>query len=70
MPDKSGLDFMDIARQDENFANINVILLTADDTMDNVLKAEGKGISALHFLGKPFNVVDLQALVLSLSLQI
>jgi DNA-binding response OmpR family regulator len=70
MPDKSGFNFMDIARQDERFANIKVIMLTADDTMDNVFKAESKGIGAYHFLGKPFNVADLQALVLSLSLPI
>jgi len=70
MPDKTGFDFMDMAREDEHFANTKVIMLTADDTMDNLFKAEGKGIGAYHFLGKPFNIADLQALVISLSLPI
>ena len=68
MPDKSGLDFMDIVHKDKRFEGTKVIMLTADDTMLNVFDAEHKGISAYHFLGKPFNIAELQALVLSLSL--
>lgn len=68
MPDKTGFDFMHIAHQDKRFTNIKVIMLTADDTMANFLKAEGRGVGVYHFLGKPFNITDLQALVLSLSL--
>jgi hypothetical protein len=45
-------------------------MLTADDTLANMFKAENKGIGAFHFLGKPFNISDLQALILSLSLPI
>ena len=70
MPDKTGFDFIDIARKDESFAQVKVIILTADDTLDNIFQAEAKGIGAFHFLGKPFSVADLQALVLSLSLPI
>ena len=70
MPDKSGLDFMDIVHKDKRFEGTKVIMLTADDTMLNVFDAEHKGISPYHFLGKPFNIAELQALVLSLSLPI
>ncbi|MEO8105146.1 MAG: response regulator [Candidatus Saccharibacteria bacterium] len=70
MPKKSGLDFMDIVHNDETFAETKVIMLTADDTLDNIFRAEDKGIGAYHFLGKPFNISDLQALILSISLPI
>jgi DNA-binding response OmpR family regulator len=70
MPDKTGFEFMDIVHKNKRFAKTKVIMLTADDTMDNVFKAESKGIGVYNFLGKPFNISDLQALVLSLSLPI
>lgn len=70
MPDRSGFDLMDIVNKNKRFAKTKVIMLTADDTIDNVFKAESKGIGVYHFLGKPFNIADLQGLVLSLSLPI
>jgi DNA-binding response OmpR family regulator len=70
MPGETGFDFMDIMHKDKNLANTKVIMMTADDTLANIFKAENKGIGAFHFLGKPFNISDLQALVLSLSLPI
>lgn len=68
MPNKSGWDFMNILHKDIHLAKTRVIMLTADDTLDNVFKAEKKGIGAYQFLGKPFNISDLQALVLDPSL--
>jgi CheY-like chemotaxis protein len=68
MPDKTGFDFMDIVRKDRLLAKSKVIMLTADNTVSNMLKADYKGIDALRFLGKPFNISELQALVLDLSL--
>ena len=68
MPNKSGWDFMNILHKDIRLAKTRVIMLTADDTLDNVFKAEKKGIGAYQFLGKPFNIADLQALVLGLTL--
>lgn len=70
MPGKTGFDFMDLMNQDKNLARTKVIMLTADDTLANIFKAEDKGIGAYHFLGKPFNVSELQALVFSLGLPI
>ena len=70
MPNKTGFDFMDIIHQDKRLSQTKVIMLTADDTLANMFKAEDKGIGAFHFLGKPFNISDLQALILSLSLPI
>lgn len=68
MPNKTGFDFMDIVNKNKRLAKTKVIMLTADDTLSNIFSAEQKGIGAYHFLGKPFNISDLQALVLSLSL--
>ena len=68
MPGKTGFDFMDIVHKNKLLAKAKVIMLTADDTLGNLFKAEHKGIGAYHFLGKPFNISDLQALVLDLSL--
>lgn len=68
LPGKSGFDFMDIMKKDASLAKTKVIMLTVDDTMTNIIKAEDKGIGAFHFIGKPFNILDLQALVLDLSL--
>lgn len=68
MPDQSGFDFMDVVREDKRFTTTEVIMLTADDTLDNIFTAENKGIGAFHVLGKPFNISELQAIVLDLSL--
>jgi DNA-binding response OmpR family regulator len=70
MPNKTGFDFMDIVNKTKRFDKTKVIMLTADDTLGNIFKAEHKGIGAYHFIGKPFNISELQALVLSLSLPI
>ena len=70
MPNKNGLDFMDIIHEDSRFAKTEVIMLTVDDTLENIFRAQEKGIEAYHFLGKPFNITDLQTLVLSLSLPV
>lgn len=68
MPGKTGFDFMDIMRQDKRFRKTKVIMITVDDTLANIFKAEDKGIEAFCFLGKPFDIFELQALVLKLSL--
>lgn len=58
MPDKTGFDFMDALNASKRFDKTKVIMLTADDTINNIFKAENKGIGAYHFLGKPFNVAE------------
>jgi len=68
MPDKSGFDFIDIMHKYKRLAKTKVIMLSADDTLKNIFKAGDKGINAYYFLGKPFNIVDLQALVLDICL--
>ena len=68
MPVEDGFDFMKIMNKNKRLADTKVIMLTADDTIANIFNAEHKGIDAFHFLAKPFNVSDLQALVLSLCL--
>ena len=68
LPDKSGFDFMDILHKDKRFTETKVIMLTVDDTLKTIFKAEDKGIDSYHFLGKPFNIVDLQAMVMNICL--
>ena len=66
MPGKNGWDFLDAMRKDKRLANTKVIMLTVDDTLDNIFKGEEKGIEVYQFLGKPFNIAELQSLVLNL----
>ena len=68
LPDKSGFDFMDMMNSDKAYAKTKVIMLTVDNTMKNIFKAENKGIDVYFFLGKPFNISELQAMVLDISL--
>ncbi len=68
MPDKNGFDFLDMLHSGIGFANTKVIMLTADDTLANVFKAESKGIEVFYFLAKPFNISELQGIVLGLCL--
>lgn len=68
MRNKSGWDFMNILHKNARLANIRVVMLTAYATPENIFKAEKKGIGAYQFLGKPFNIAELQALVLNLPI--
>jgi DNA-binding response OmpR family regulator len=70
LPDKTGFEFMDIMHKNKRLAKTEVIMLTVDDTLENVFKAEDKGIDRYHFLGKPFNISDLQALVLRICMPV
>jgi len=70
MPGKDGFDFMEIMHQNKRFATTEVIMLSADSSIDNIFKAEKRGIGVYRFLSKPFNICDLQALVFRLSLPI
>lgn len=68
MPNKNGWDFMNILHKNIRLAKTRVIMLTADDTNYNSFQAEKKGIGAYQFLAKPFNISELQALVLNLPI--
>ena len=68
MPGQNGFDFMDIVHKNKRFADTEVIMLTADGSIENCFKAEIKGIKAFHFIAKPFNISDLQALVFSVGM--
>src|ERR1039458_1352745 len=65
MPGKSGFDFIDYINKN-HLTKTKVIMLSADDTLTNIFKAGDKGINEFLFLGKPFNISELQALVLGL----
>ncbi len=67
-PGKSGFDFMDLMHESKHLSETKVIMITVDDTLENIFKAQSKGIDVYHFLGKPFNISDLRALVLGLCL--
>ena len=69
MPNKNGWDFMNMLHKNIRLAKTRVIMLTADNTPDNTFQAEKKGIGAYQFLTKPFNILELQALVLNLPIK-
>jgi two-component system nitrate/nitrite response regulator NarL len=63
MPARSGFDFMDLISKEQSLERCRVIMLTGDDTIDNIVTAEQKHISPFRFVGKPFDVSELQAIV-------
>lgn len=65
MPGKNGWDFIDTARHNIRASKTSVIILTGDDSLDNIFKGEDKGVEVCHFLGKPFNITELQSLVIA-----
>jgi CheY-like chemotaxis protein len=68
MPGEDGFDFINKLRRNKSLPLSKVIVLTADDSIKNLLKAEAKGVNAYHFMGKPFINDELRAAVLSLVL--
>ena len=68
MPHKNGFDFLDIMKRNKSLFNTKIIMLTVDDSFKNIFIAEAKGVNALYFLAKPFNVSDLQAMVFKICL--
>lgn len=63
MPDMTGFDFMDLVAKDSSLSTCQVIMLTADDTIENIIAAERKSISPFRFISKPFDTLQLQAVV-------
>jgi len=61
MPEKSGYDFFLELKEDEAFSAIPVIMLSAEDGKDMMLKAIRAGIR--HYVTKPFTHEDLLARV-------
>jgi DNA-binding response OmpR family regulator len=66
MPNKNGWDFMNLLHKDARLAKTRVVMLTADGTDYNSFQAEKKGIGSYQFLAKPFDITELQTLVLNL----
>ena len=61
MPEKSGYDFFLELKEHEEFSTIPVIMLSAEDGKDMMLKAIRAGIR--HYVTKPFTHEDLLARV-------
>lgn len=61
MPEKSGYDFYIELREMEPFSSVPVIMLSAEDGRDMMLKAIRAGIR--HYVTKPFSHEDLLARV-------
>jgi DNA-binding response OmpR family regulator len=61
MPEKSGYDFFLELKEHEVFSSIPVIMLSAEDGKDMMLKAIRAGIR--HYVTKPFTHEDLLARV-------
>jgi len=68
MPSENGFDFMNKLKKDHSLPRTKVIILTADNSIKNLLKAEVRGVNAYQFVGKPFVNDELRATVLSMVL--
>lgn len=68
LPGKSGFDFLKKLSKLRPVLKKRIIILTADDSMDNMWQAESEGVNAYRFMGKPFESDELRAQVLGLAL--
>ncbi|MEM6643087.1 MAG: two-component regulator propeller domain-containing protein [Bacteroidota bacterium] len=64
MPEMDGFEFCEKLKEDERINHIPVILITARKSTDHRIKGYGKGADA--YLGKPFEMVELEARIKSL----
>ncbi len=68
MPGGDGFTVHEQLRQEEAFKDTKVLLLTAQDNAKNMWESIDRGID--DFLGKPFDLVELEARVYNLLTQI
>lgn len=68
MPGEDGFAFLNKINRARSLPKTKVMVLTADNSMKNLWKAEQKNISPYNFLGKPFVNEELRAVVLSMAL--
>lgn len=68
MPGGDGFSVYEQLRKDDSLAATKVLLLTAQDTAKNMWESIDRGID--DFLGKPFDLVELEARVYNLLSQI
>lgn len=61
MPVMNGFQVLEYISNDEKFHTLPVIIISADDTLDNVVK--GIELGAVDYLSKPFNTALLRARV-------
>lgn len=64
MPEMDGLEFCEQLKKDDRINHIPIILLTAKNSTDNKVKGYEKGADA--YIGKPFDMLELEARMESL----
>lgn len=66
MPIASGVDFLDTIRQENQFKNVPILLVTSEENVDETLRSFPT--SATGLLVKPFSIADLQEKIEMLGL--
>jgi len=61
----SGLDLLEKVRADGKQANLRFIMMTADSTIDKIIKAKHAGVTC--FINKPFRAEDLKAKIVQVD---
>jgi len=60
-----GQELLEQLRANKKYANLRVIMMTADSTIDKIIKAKHAGVSC--FINKPFHAEGLQAKILQIN---
>jgi len=64
MPEMNGFDFLRYMRQNENYSNTPVIIVSTENKLEILEEAKKLGIT--EYLKKPFNMKELQELIAKL----
>lgn len=65
MEPMSGHDLLERVRANEKLANLSFIMMTADATIDRIVKARNAGVNC--FINKPFSAQGLQEKILRIN---
>lgn len=67
MKPMDGEDLLNRVRANKKCVDLSFIMMTADSTIDKIVKAKNAGVSC--FINKPFRAEDLQAKILKINME-
>jgi two-component system chemotaxis response regulator CheY len=67
MKPMDGEDLLNRVRANKKCADLSFIMMTADSTIDKIVKAKNAGVSC--FINKPFRAEDLQAKIFKINME-
>ena len=65
MEPMNGEELLEQVRANEKYANLRFIMMTAESSIDKIIKAKNAGVSC--FINKPFRAEGLQAKILQIN---